>query len=145
MHACTRCLTNVKQMEKSTWWGLSAQKQAPTDDRLTKEHITYFTWYTVFAKKITIANCCSPSVTTPSRSYMVVVHTTGPHGTSPCSFRPPVSVTAFFEIPESESGSCFRRERRLGLDVTWEVLGNEPPVFAGDDARPCDKKDRLVF
>lgn len=41
----------------------------------------------------------------------------------------PVSVTASFENSESESGGCFRRERRLGLDVTWEVLGNEPPVF----------------
>jgi hypothetical protein len=63
-----------------------------------------------------------------------VVHTAGPHGASPCSFRPPVSVTAFFENSESDSGSCFRRERRLGLDITWEVFGNEPPVFAGDDA-----------
>lgn len=60
---------------------------------------------------------------------MVVVHTAEPRGTSPCSFRPPVSVTAFFETSESESGSCFRRERRLGLDITWEVFGNEPPVL----------------
>jgi hypothetical protein len=30
-------------------------------------------------------------------------------------------------FPQSESGCCFRRERRLG-GVTWEVLGNEPPA-----------------
>jgi hypothetical protein len=40
-----------------------------------------------------------------------------------CTFGSPIES---FRI--SESGSCFRREwRRLG-GVTWEVLGNEPPV-----------------
>jgi len=94
-------------------------KQAPS--RRPLDENTFFTRYTVFAK------VCYCQALRPLQYYPYSVQF------SRASWHPfdrlPLSARFLFHrtFPQSESGSCFRRERRL-CGVTWEVLGNEPPV-----------------